>query len=134
MILAATVYAGLAFCAGMALGVVRGLIVAPAIGPVWAVAVEALPILTACWFACQAAIAWTQAPPAIGARICLGFLWFALMQGLEIAVGGWLRGWSVTDWFARLWTLEGAMALALFAIAAAFPLLQSQRSPNGNAA
>lgn len=123
MVWGACLYLLMAFSAGFGLGVVRTLWIAPALGPLPAVALEGPIMLAICWFACAAAIRFAKTGPGLAVRLGMGGLWFVLLQGCEIALGLAL-GQSLGAQLAHWQTADGALGLVWMAIAASFPALQ----------
>ena len=117
-------YFSLAFAAGFALGVVRGLVVEPAVGPLMAVLIEAPFIVAVCWFACGAAVRRFSPPAAPSARLAVGALWLCLLIAAEAGVGLWARGLSLADTLAAFVAPAGLVGLAAQIVCAAFPLVR----------
>jgi hypothetical protein len=121
---AALVYFGIAFAAGFALGVVRGVFLEPRLGPFTAVLAETPVMLAICWIAAG----WTMRrwlPGATpGAAAATGALWLVLLLGAEAAVGLGLRRLSLADTLAAFFTPPGLAGLAAQVVCAIFPLLR----------
>jgi ABC-type uncharacterized transport system permease subunit len=84
---AAAAYAAITYAAGFALGVVRTLFVAPAVGPFVAVLLETPLILAASWFVCGWVVRRFAVSPAATTRLGLGALAFVFLTAIE-----WLMG------------------------------------------
>jgi hypothetical protein len=89
-------YFGLVFAVGFALGTLRVLLVAPAIGAVGAALVETPFILAASWLVCGWLL--SRARPRFGLRFraWMGMVAFVLVIGAETALGiyGFGRSWA----------------------------------------
>lgn len=120
----ALVYFVLSFAAAFALGAMRGLVVAPRVGPFWAVVIEAPLIMTACWLACGFAIRRFHPIASLADRAAIGGLWLALLLAGEIGVGLFVRRLSVTDTLTSLATPSGVSGLAALMVCALFPLVR----------
>ena len=108
---AALTYALLVFAAGFALGVVRTLVLAPSLGATAAVALELPVILAVSWIAAGFVLRKARRPLGLGARAATGALAFAMLMGLEAALGFGVMGLSVAGYFAKYATLAGALGL-----------------------
>lgn len=83
---AGAAYAGLAFLAGVVLGIARTIIVAPAVGPLAAVLLEAPVILLVSWFACAWSMRRFAVPANHASRLATGSVALAVLLGLELAL------------------------------------------------
>jgi hypothetical protein len=129
---AGIVYFLIAFAAGFALGTLRTLVIAPAIGEVAAVALE-LPIMLAIsWFACGWVLRQFALPPEPGGRLVMGVTALALLLAAEAGVSVLLAGRSLGEHFTlyrqapALLGLFGQIAFALF------PVLRKNVPEHGN--
>jgi hypothetical protein len=129
MLRAALLYALAAFGAGFCLGVVRTFWLAPAVGPVVAVAIEGPIMMGLCWFFCRWALSKTGFVGGIGARAALGLCFFLILQAIELALGV-AFGTTPAGFFASWLSPLGLLGLSFAVVCALFPLLQcSQAGP-----
>jgi hypothetical protein len=126
IISAAAIYFALVFAAGFALGTLRVLILAPAIGALPAVAAELPLMLALSWLACGAALAraFPRTAPGFGARAGVGALAFAFLMIAEAGLAIGLGGESGGAYLKRLSAPEGLLGLAGQIAFAAFPLMR----------
>src|SRR6056297_2168880 len=82
---AAAAYAGLVFAAGIVLGTLRTLVLAPALGPLGAVLAELPVILALAWLALGGVLRRWPVPARAAPRLALGALAFAMLIALEVA-------------------------------------------------
>lgn len=97
------------FTVAFGFGVVRTLVVAPRVGPLWAVLIEAPLIL-----AVSVAVArWLlrRRPLSMPQRAVMGATAFALLMASEVALAAELGGQSPADWTASLVVLPGSIGL-----------------------
>jgi hypothetical protein len=118
----------LVFTAGFALGTVRVLVLAPALGELAAVAIEMPLILTACWFACAFAARRLAVPPDTASRIAMGATAFALLLAAELVLATLGFGRTLAEVAAAWATPAGALGLAGQIAFAAMPTLQGVRA------
>jgi hypothetical protein len=114
------------FALGFVLGTVRTLWLAPAVGPLAAVAVELPVMLGASWWLARR-LAARRPLPSRDAALAAGGIAFALLMGLELALGVALFGQSAKVWLAALTTPSGALGLTGQALFALMPALVWQR-------
>lgn len=123
-ILAGAVYWGIVFAWAFALGVLRGLVVAPRVGEIAAVLLETPFVLGASWLASR----WTVRQLAVGRapaeRLAMGAAAFALLMGAELGLSVFMFGRSAAEWLASLGTVPGAIGLAAQIAFGFVPLLQ----------
>ena len=102
---AAFAYFGIVFCLGFSLGVARTAVVAPMIGAVGAVSLEAPLMLAASWVVCGWTTRLFDVDARAAARIAMGAIAFALLMAAEFAIGALLfardpmtalQGWTTT--------------------------------------
>jgi hypothetical protein len=129
-LLAGAVYVAIVFAAGFALGVVRSLMLEPAVGPLAAVALELPVMLAVAWFTCGRLL--HRWPLSGAGAIVMGAVAFAALMALELGVSLGLAGrslaghWALYRQTAHQLGLAGQIAFALF------PLVQARRrSPPG---
>ncbi len=126
VLLAAATYFVLVFAAGFVLGVVRTLWLAPAVGPLAAVAIELPVILGVAWLACARVLRrWPLAPAQAAAT---GALAFALLLGAEAALSLLLAGRSLADHLALYAQAPNLLGLAGQIAFAALPWLRAGRA------
>jgi hypothetical protein len=124
---AGAVYVALVFLAGFGLGVLRVLVVAPRLGAVVAVLIEAPAILVISWAVCRGCVARFGVAPAPGPRLMMGGSAFVLLMGLEVALSVLAFGRSLAEHLGGYLTLPGALGLAAQLGFAAIPLIQLRR-------
>ncbi len=122
----ALIYLAAIFALGFVLGTVRTLWLAPAVGHLAAVALELPVMLGASWWLARRMAA-RRPLPSRGAALAAGGIAFALLMGLELALGVALFGQSAGQWLAALTTPSGALGLAGQALFALMPALVWQR-------
>lgn len=84
---AGCVYFAVVFAAGFLLGVARVLVVAPAVGEVYATLIELPVILAIAWTVCAVAVRRFQVRQIIADRLVMGSAAFALLMVAEQALG-----------------------------------------------
>lgn len=126
VLLAAAAYFALVFAAGFVLGVIRTLWLAPAVGPLAAVAIELPVILGVAWLACGRVLRrWPLAPAQAAV---MGALAFALLLGAEAALSLLLAGRSLADHLALYAQAPNLLGLAGQIAFAALPWLRAGRA------
>jgi hypothetical protein len=124
IITAALAYFVTVFGLGFALGALRVLVVIPRIGETAAVLLEVPVMLAASWIAAGWCVRRFAVPPAVSARLAMGFLAFALVMLAELALAVLLFGQSPARYFATYRHLAGAVGLAAQLGYALFPALR----------
>lgn len=119
----ALTYAALIFAAGIVLGTLRTLFVAPATGQLAAVALELPVMLTLSWVVAGRILARQAIPPG-AARFRFGALAFLLLMAAELALGHWGFGQSWQQIAVSYRTAPGALGLAGQVGFALIPLLR----------
>jgi hypothetical protein len=119
---ATALYAGAVFAAGVALGTLRTLLLAPRLGTTTATLLELPVMLGFSWIACGWALDRAPVPAAVGARAALGALAFALLMTGEATLAATI-GDGVGAWVAGFGAPAGAAGLAGQLVFAALPLL-----------
>ena len=109
---AAVPYFAAVFAAGLVLGTVRVLMLAPAMGAAAAVALEVPVMLAVSWVAARWAVARYGVPGRTGPRLAMGGLAFVLLMAAEVALGVWGFGQSPAGIAAGLIRPEGMLGLA----------------------
>ena len=123
---AGAIYALAAFLIGFVFGTVRVTLVAPRVGAFVAVALEAAPMLIACWFVCRAVVRHGAIPPGRLSRLAMGAWALALLLAAETALGVFGFGRGLTEQLAALATAAGALGLAAQIAFALLPLIQGE--------
>jgi hypothetical protein len=108
---AGVLYFAVVFAAGFALGTLRVLALAPALGETAAVALELPFMLAIAWLACRWIVRCLAVPATIPARAAMGTLAFALLISAELALAVAL-GRSPGAALAALATTPGLLGLA----------------------
>ncbi len=108
------------FALGFVLGTVHTLWLAPAIGPLAAVAAELPVMLAASWLLARRVVR-RHAITSPGAALALGLIAFALLLLAELALAMTLAGQGPGEWAAALATAPGALGLAGQAVFALLP-------------
>lgn len=124
---AGTVYFAFVFLTGFAMGIVRVLLVAPWVGAVAAVLIEAPVILAVSWAVSRGCVARFGVGRSPGLRLAMGGWAFALLMSAEAALAVWMFGRSLADHVAAYLTLPGALGLAAQLGFAVIPLIQLRR-------
>lgn len=131
---AGLLYFALAFAAGFVLGVVRTLVLEPALAARWpgdapllAVAIEGPVILVVSWFAAR----WVVRNMTIRMRsqaLALGWIAWLMLQVAELGLG-FITDPSLATYRARLASSAGQLGLALQVVFAFLPLLACEPRP-----
>lgn len=124
---AAVLYVGIVFACGFALGTLRVLAVAPAIGETAAVLLELPLMLAASWYACRRAIAMRPVAHRPAPRLAMGALAFGLLLAAELALAVLGFGRTVAQHIATYQSLSAQVGLAAQVGFASFPLIQCRR-------
>ena len=110
-LIAGAAYFAAVFAVAFALGVLRVLVIAPRLGAVPAVLLEAPVVLGVSWGVCRWCVARLSVPSTIGARLVMGASAFAILMAAEGGLGLLAFGRSVADQLAAFHTLAGAIGL-----------------------
>jgi hypothetical protein len=124
---AGAAYVALVFLAGFGLGILRVLVVAPRLGAVVAVLIEAPVILLVSWVVCRGCVARFGVAPSPGPRVMMGGAAFVLLMGLEAALAVLAFGRSLADHLGGYLTLPGALGLSAQLGFAVIPWIQLRR-------
>lgn len=119
---AAAVYFCPVFAVAFALGVVRTMLVAPAVGALAAVAIEVPLILCLSWFVCGWVVRHFLLK-SILERAFAGLVAFMLLMAAELALA-LILGRSATSWLGEIGTAPGLLGLAGQIGFAAMPLIR----------
>jgi hypothetical protein len=123
----ALVYLGVVFAAAFVLGTVRTLWLIPQIGEVRAVLVEVPLVLAISWITAGAALRrWPL--QTRGDRAVMGAMAFAVLMALELALGRFGFGRTLTDMLLAMGTPAGLIGLAG---QIGFGLIPLVRQPSG---
>ena len=122
--LAGAVYFVLVFAVGFALGVIRVVLVVPALGERWAELLETPLMIAASYLAARWTVRRFGVPvDRIAQRLGLGLIGLALLLGAEIGVVLRLRGLSISEYVAGRDPVSGGvyvLALLVFSVMPAF--------------
>ena len=122
-------YFAAVFALGFALGTLRTLWLAPAIGPTPAVLAELPVMLGASWWLARRIVGRAKLPSQ-RAALAMGALAFALLMGAELALGVLAFGETPREWLTGLTRLPGSLGLAGQALFGLLPALV-WRGPQG---
>jgi hypothetical protein len=135
---AALLYFLLAFAAGFALGTIRTLIIAPRLGTLAAVAIEAPFILTASWFAARWVLSRHRqrhhAPMSAPSACLMGALALLMLLTADFTLAMLLAPTSPADWLDAQAQPAGLLGLACQLLFAAIPCLVLLQAPRLTAA
>ena len=124
---AAAAYFAIVFSLGFVLGTARVLVIAPRIGEIAAVLLEAPIMLTCSWFAARWCIARFAVGSAASDRLVMGFAAFGLVMGAELALAVLLFGQTVAQHFGAYQRFAGGLGLGVQLVFALVPFLQRRR-------
>ena len=122
--IAAAVYFALIFGLGFVLGAIRVLLIAPLIGPVAAVFLEAPIMLAASWAAARWTAAILKVRPRGRERLIMGAGAFALIMAAEPALAVLVFKQTPAAYLAALGRPEGLIGLGMQALFGVIPYLQ----------
>lgn len=105
-------YAFPVLMAGGAFGMLRIIVLEPALGPLWAVVAELPLMLAACAGAAAFVVGLWRVPPRAGARLWMGGGALVLLLAAEAALGHLLFERSLAETLARQTSLPGLLGLA----------------------
>ncbi len=97
---AGIVYFLIAFATGFALGTLRTLVIAPAIGELAAVVIELPVMMAVSWLACGFVLRRFAVAPAVRDRLVVGMVAFVLLLAAEAGVSVLLAGRTLGEHFA----------------------------------
>lgn len=120
-------YAAAAFATGFAFGTIRVLLVEPALGPVWAVALELPAMLGVSWAIATAIVRRMAIPSAAGPRLAMGISGLVLLLACETGLGLAL-GTGIAGQIAAYATPRGWLTLIGQAGFAVIPLLVAREA------
>jgi hypothetical protein len=123
---AGVVYFLAVFAIGFVLGALRVMFIAPAVGPLWAVALELPFMLAASWSICGWLVRRFSVQSLADAAVT-GAVAFALLMAAETALALVLGASTLDQVIASYGTPHGALGLAGQVAFGLFPLLRRRR-------
>ncbi len=126
-LLAGTAYFAIVFAAGFMFGTLRVLLVAPYVGPLFAVLIEMPFMLGIAWLVCRTLMRRMNAPNVRTAGIVMGATAFVLLMAGEYLLALGFNGVTVSQYMAQIATPPGLLGLAGQVAFAAFPVLQTKK-------
>ena len=120
------VYFAGVFALGFALGMVRALMTAPAIGEFAAVLLEIPILLIASWFTAKWCVALFSVPPGGAERLTMGFVAFSLTMVAELALSVILFGQTVSEHVATYTHFIRLVGFAAQLVFAVIPYVQNE--------
>lgn len=123
---AAFAYFGSVFCVAFVVGVLRVLIVAPMIGELSAVSLEAPIMLAVSWVACGWCLTLFPVAPAASWHLAMGGIAFALLMAAEFGLAALLFSRAPITALQTWATPAGAVGLASQIAFAAVPVLHGR--------
>lgn len=121
---AGAVYFAIVFACAFAVGTVRVLVIAPRIGDISAVLLEAPIIITLSWFVCGWSVRHFAVPAGGGARLTMGLVAFLLLMAAEAVLAVLVFGQTIAKHFAAYTQPAGALGLAAQLVFAAMPWIR----------
>lgn len=121
--LAGAAYFGIVFTCAFAVGTVRVLVVAPRVGEVAAVLLEAPIIIALSWFVCGWSVRRFTVPADAADRVSMGLVAFGLLMAAEAGLAALVFGQSLAAHFAAYARFSGALGLSAQLVFAAMPLI-----------
>lgn len=126
---AGTAYFLVLFALGFALGTVRILIVAPAIGEFAAILAEVPIMISAAYFLCRWILRRWHIPNDRAIRAAMTGWFLILLASFETLFGALLFGRTVADQWSALGAPAGMLGLTAQIFAALLPMFKSQAKP-----
>jgi hypothetical protein len=126
--------AGIAYTLGVflvafAVGAIRVTLVAPRVGALLAVAMEAPVVLSAAWLISRRCIRRFAVLRDSRSRILMGGVAFTALMVLEVTIATLTFGQALDDYVAKFATAPGLLGLAVQMGFATLPLIQGQMGP-----
>ncbi|WP_309643468.1 hypothetical protein [Phenylobacterium sp.] len=112
LLLAAASYFIVVFVCAFAVGVVRVLAIAPRIGEIGAVLLEAPIVLGLSWIVCGWAVRRFSVPPKSGVRLSMGLIAFLLLMSAEAGLAVVLFGQTLETHVQSYGRAAGALGLS----------------------
>jgi len=125
---AGTAYFFVVFIVAFAVGAFRVTVVAPRLGAVMAVSLEAPLILAVSWVASRWACARFAVSTSMVPRLAMGAVAFALLMAAELALAVMAFGRPVDVYLASFTTPEGLIGITSQLIFAFIPAIQALRT------
>lgn len=122
--LAAASYFIAVFSFAFAIGVVRVLAIAPRIGEIGAVLLEAPIVLGLSWIVCARIVKRLSVPSSSKDRLAMGLIAFLLLMFAEVALAVFLFGQTLETHFQSYGKTAGALGLSAQLWFAAIPWIQ----------
>lgn len=110
-VVAGAAYFALVFAAGFALGALRVLVLEPALGAFWAVALELPVMLAVAWAACAVIVRRLGVTASLSARITMGAMAFVCLMTAEVVLSTTAFGRSPVEFVAGWLTPAGLLGL-----------------------
>jgi len=126
---AGAVYFVVVFALGFVLGTLRVTLLAPAVGDLAAVAIEAPLMLAAAWVVCGVLISRMDPAPTAGERVRMGIVAFAGLISAEILLAATAFGVGPAAVAAGWLAPAGALGLAAQIVFALFPMIHTAGRP-----
>lgn len=130
----ALLYFILVFAAGMVLGTVRTVLLAPHIGALPAVLVEIPLMLAISWWSLGLVLRLRPVPPDPASRIVMGLIAFALLMTGEFLLATMLSDVDPAGYIAALMRPEGVAGLLAQLVFATMPLLRGLKEQRDRSA
>jgi hypothetical protein len=130
--LAGAVYFVLVFAVGFALGVIRVVLVVPALGERWAELLETPLMIAASYLAARWTVRRFGVPvDRIAQRLGLGLIGLALLLGAEIGVVLRLRGLSISEYVAGRDPVSGGVYVLALLVFSVMPVFAGRSGAEG---
>jgi hypothetical protein len=129
---AGILYFGLVFGAGVVLGIVRTLWVVPRFGARTAELMEMPVIFVVSILAARWIVQRLFVPPTLFARLAMGGLALALLLISEFSLVLWLRGISISEYFATRDPIAGTVYYVMLMAFALMPLFVARSEPHAS--
>jgi hypothetical protein len=121
---AAVCYFAIVFAVGFFFGVLRVLVVAPAIGELAATTAELTILLFFSWVICTFLVRRFEIASSLPRRLAMGAIAFSILMLCELAFSTLLFNQTVIEYFAQFNSLAAMLGLAGQVMFAAIPVLQ----------
>lgn len=121
---AALFYLSITFAVAFVMGVLRTVVIAPALGELPAVLIELPFLITLSWWVCGFVLKRWPVPATLPARAGMGTIAFTLLLITEAGLALTLGGLSLTEHLARYATLPVMLGLAGQLAFAVFPVVR----------
>ena len=128
---AGALYFAMVFAFAFAVGVVRVLIVAPRVGPLAAVMLEAPLVIAVSGLAARWCVTRLGVGQGTGIRLAMGFFAFALLMAAELAGSVLMSGLTPAQHFAAFLQPAGAVGLLAQIVFALVPFLSRTGARSG---